>query len=193
MLSTNFGGSSFKATVMTTMLASTLLNRGSVGAQIVSDGTTNTKVTVNQNISSIAGGIQSGINLFHSFEQFSLTTDSTASFDNGLDVENIFSRVTGGVSEIDGLIQTQGNADLFFLNPAGIIFGANAQLDVGGSFIATTGDRLIFEDGTEFGAVNPEKSLLTVSFPVGLQYGNGGAIALLPNANRVFSSSGLNV
>ena len=190
---TNFNSYSF-TTATTTIVTIVMFNCGSVRGQVVSDGTTNTKVTVERNTSSIAGGIQAGQNLFHSFEQFSLATDTVASFNHALDIKNIFSRVTGGISEIDGSIQTQGNANLFLLNPAGIIFGANAQLNVGGSFIASTGDRLIFEDGVEFSAVVPEtKPLLTVSSPVGLQYGNGGEIALLPNANRVFDNSGLNV
>lgn len=184
----------FTNTAITTITTIVMLNCGSVWGQVVSDGTTDTRVTVDQQSSSITGGIQSGQNLFHSFEQFSLTTNTIADFNHALDIKNIFSRVTGGISEIDGLIQTHGNANLFLLNPAGIVFGANAQLNVGGSFIASTGDRVIFEDGVEFSAVDPEtEPLLTINSPVGLQYGNGEKITVLPNADRVFGNSGLNV
>ncbi len=194
MLSVNLGNHSFKVGA-TTVFALMLLD-GDVQAQITSDNTTDTKVQADQNRSVITGGIQSGNNLFHSFEQFSLSTGAVANFDHALEIENIFSRVTGGtVSEIDGLIQTQGNANLFLLNPAGIVFGANAQLDIGGSFIATTGDRLIFEDDVEFSAsITEDKPLLTISSPIGLQYGgSGGNIEVLPNANRSPSDRGLNI
>ncbi|MGF1590606.1 MAG: filamentous hemagglutinin N-terminal domain-containing protein [Pleurocapsa sp.] len=173
-----------------------MLLDGDVQAQIASDNTTDTKVQANQNTSVITGGIQSGNNLFHSFEQFSLTTGAAVNFDHALEIENIFSRVTGGtVSQIGGLIQTQGNANLFLLNPAGIVFGANAQLDIGGSFIATTGDRLIFEDGVEFSTVTTkDKALLTITSPIGLQYGgNVGNIEVLPNVNRGSNNSGLDI
>ena len=197
MLSTNFGG--YKSTVgLTTLATLTLMfSDSNAQAQITSDQTTNTQVQVIDGASLIQGGTQTGSNLFHSFKEFSLKTGAIANFDNGLDIENIFTRVSGGtISEIDGLIQTQGNASLFLLNPAGIVFGANAQLNIGGSFIASTGDRFIFEDGTEFAATNPQKTpLLTITSPIGLQYGqNPGGIAILPNNNRVSSnSSGLNV
>ncbi len=195
MQSVNFGSYSFKVTATTTVMALMLLE-GDVQAQITSDNTTKTNIQTSDGISTITGGIQSGNNLFHSFEQFSLSTDTAASFNNALEITNIFSRITGGaVSEIDGLIQTQGNANLFLLNPAGVIFGANAQLDIGGSFMVSTGDRLIFADGVEFAAVNPEdKPLLTVSSPIGLQYGeNPGKIEVLPKSNRVVEDSGLSI
>lgn len=191
----NFGSYSFKVTTTATVMTLTIFN-GNVQAQITSDNTTKTEVQTEDNISVITGGIQAGNNLFHSFEQFSLATDTAASFNHTAEISNIFSRVTGGtVSEIDGLIETQGDASLFLLNPAGVIFGANAQLDVGGSFVASTGDRLLFEDGIEFGVANPENEpLLTVSSPVGLQYGsNSGNIAVLPNLDRVENNSGLSI
>ncbi len=193
MLSANFGGYRYKFTATLTIILIMLDN--SVQAQIVGDNTAKTQVQTDQGASVITGGIQSGKNLFHSFEQFSVVTGGVANFDHALEVENIFSRVTGGaVSELDGLIQTQGDASLFLLNPAGVIFGANAQLDLGGSLIVSTGDRLIFADGTEFSATAPEgESLLTMSAPIGLQYGNGGTIEVLPNSNRTSTSPGLNL
>ena len=194
MLCNNFSSHSFKVSAITAIIALMLLG-DDVQAQIASDNTTNTKVQTKGNISQITGGIQSGDNLFHSFEQFSLTTGRAANFAHELEIANIFSRVTGGsISEIDGLIQTQGGANLFLLNPAGIVLGANARLNVGGSFIATTGDRLIFADETEFSAVTEDQPLLTVSFPVGLQYGsNSGEIRVLPDTDRASGDSGLNI
>ncbi len=194
MLFVNFGSHSFKVGAMTVFAL--MLLEVDAQAQITSDNTTNTKVQADQNTSVITGGIQAGNNLFHSFEQFALTTGATVNFAHALEIENILSRVTGGtVSQINGLIQTQGNANLFLLNPAGIVFGANAQLDIGGSFIATTGDRVIFEDGVEFSAVMTEDiPLLTISSPIGLQYGgNVGNIEVLPNANRGFNNNGLDI
>ena len=169
--------------------------QGNAGAQVTGDSTVNTKVQTDNDISQITGGVRSGTNLFHSFTEFSVTSGGAANFNNALNIENIFSRVTGGtVSEIDGAIQTQGDASLFLLNPAGVIFGANAQLDIGGSFIVSTGDRLIFADDTEFSAVDPEvESLLTISAPVGLQYGGESAIKVLPNNKRANPTSGLNI
>ena len=90
----------------------------------------------------IQGGSSSAdrVNLFHSFEQFNLKTGETVNFISTPDTRNILTRVTGGkLSQIDGIIQVTGsNANLFLMNPAGIIFGANASLNVPASFFATT-------------------------------------------------------
>lgn len=114
-----------------------------------------------------------GSNLFHSFRQFNLNTGEIATFQSGANIQNILARVTGGASSIDGLIKTQGSsANLFLINPRGIVFGANARLDVGGSFVATTADSLKFPDGTEFSATNPQSApLLAMNITPGLQYG----------------------
>lgn len=193
MLPDNFGSYRWH-TAAPLMLAILLFSGDEVRGQIAPDNTVNTQVETNHNIHSITGGVESGTNLFHSFEQFSLLTDEVANFNHNLQIENIFSRVTGGsVSEIDGLIQTQGNANLFLLNPAGVIFGANAQLDIAGSFIVSTADSFIFEDAT-FSAVAPEvKPLLTINAPIGLQYGESGAIAVMPNDNFTFPGAGLSL
>jgi filamentous hemagglutinin family protein len=138
-------------------------------AQVTSDGTVNTQVNQNGNVAEITGGERAGDNLFHSFQDFSVGTGDTASFLNANDIANIFSRVTGGnISNIDGLISANGSANLFLINPAGILFGENARLDVGGSFLGSTADSILFEDG-EFSATDLENPpVLTINAPIGL-------------------------
>ncbi|NEO87661.1 MAG: DUF4347 domain-containing protein, partial [Spirulina sp. SIO3F2] len=107
---------------------------------------TGTIIQHNGNTYYIQGGTQAGANLFHSFQEFGLSTGEIANFLSNPTVNNIFGRVVGGSpSIIDGLIQA--NPNLYLMNPAGIVFGAGASLNVGGDFTATTSDRIGFENG----------------------------------------------
>lgn len=124
----------------------------------------------------INGGIQRGGNLFHSFQEFSIPTGGQVLFNNGLDVQNIFSRITGSQpSIIDGILRANGIANLFLINPNGIQFGVNAQLNIGGSFLATTADAVQFDDRTQFNAKSPTP-LFSNRAPVGLTFTNPALI-----------------
>jgi filamentous hemagglutinin family protein len=150
-------------------------------AQIVPDntlGTERSQVTPNINIRGlpadrIDGGAVRGSNLFHSFSEFNVNDGQRVYFADPAGITNIFSRVTGlNVSNILGTLGVDGAANLFLLNPNGILFGPNALVDIQGSFVASTGDRFVFPNGAEFGATNPQAPpLLTMSVPVGVQYG----------------------
>ncbi|MDJ0746029.1 MAG: filamentous hemagglutinin N-terminal domain-containing protein [Xenococcaceae cyanobacterium MO_167.B27] len=142
-----------------------------VNAQITTDGSTNTTLTPTDNGVRIDDGDRAGGNLFHSFREFSVPTGSEAFFNNASDVVNIFSRVTGGnISNIDGLIGANGGANLFLINPAGILFGEGARLNLGGSFYGSTADSIIFPNSIEFAASNPVKPILTINAPIGLRF-----------------------
>jgi filamentous hemagglutinin family protein len=156
-----------------------LLNNNPVQAQITPDQTVNTEVNTVNNVTEITGGTKANDNLFHSFQNFSLETGNTAFFNNNLEIKNIISRVTGeNISNLDGLIRANGNANLILINPNGINFGSNASLDIGGSFLGSTADSVIFADGTVFSAKDTQTNpLLTISVPLGLQIGqNSGDI-----------------
>lgn len=121
-------------------------------------------------------------NLFHSFEQFGLTADEIAVFQSRAEIRNILGRVVGGdPSTIDGLLRViGGNANLFLINPAGILFGENARLDLPGSFTATTATGIGFASG-EFNAVGPNSYRNLVGNPTNFAFAveQPGAIANL--------------
>ena len=148
------------------------MTQGQVTTAITSDGSLGSQVTPNGNIHNITGGTRpgEGPNLFHSFEQFSIGAGDIANFLNETEAptDNILSRVTGGdPSQIFGTIQTTdfGSANLFLLNPAGVLFGPTASLDVGGSFYVATADFLRLGEGGIYYANLDEESVLTMAPP----------------------------
>jgi filamentous hemagglutinin family protein len=134
-------------------------------AQITPDttlGTESSVVTPNVNVKGavadqVDGGAIRGSNLFHSFSEFNIKDGQRVYFSNPAGINNILGRVTGNnPSDILGTLGVNGNANLFLINPNGIIFGKNASLDIGGSFVASTANAIRFGDSRGFSATNPE-------------------------------------
>ena len=162
---------------------SVLANPKNAIAQVVLDSTLSTTFTQTNSDFEINDGNRIGNNLFHSFDQFSVPTGGSVLFNNATDVQNIFSRVTGdSLSIIDGELGVIGDTNLFLLNPNGILFGSDASLSIGGSFVGTTASSVQFSDGIAFSTEDPTRSpLLTMNAPIGLQMGaNAGAISQQP-------------
>ena len=149
------------------------------------DGT-NTTVTPNGNSFDITDGQISsdGTNLFHSFNQFGLEAGQIANFLSQPNIQNILARINGGnPSFINGLIQvTGGNSNLFLMNPAGIIFGANAQLNVPASFFATTATGIGF-DGGSFNAFGDNSYSNLVGSPNAFHFDTAQPAAIANTAN----------
>ncbi len=163
-------------------------------AQIKPDSSVGTQVIPNVLIQgilsdSIDHGTIRGNNLFHSFSEFNIDAGRGVYFSNPAGISNIFTRVTGtNISHINGTLGVLGGANLFLLNPNGIIFGSGAKLDVQGSFMGTTAKSINFADGTLFSSDLAQPALLTVSVPVGLGFGsNPGAIAVEGTGHKLIS------
>ncbi|WP_250123484.1 S-layer family protein [Chroococcidiopsis sp. CCMEE 29] len=165
----------------------------SASAQITPDNTMggeNSTVTSSGTVDAINGGATRGTNLFHSFQEFNVNEGRAAVFTNPAGIENILTRVTGAKpSNIFGTLGVAGNANLFLINPNGIIFGANARLDVGGSFVATTANAISFGDRGVFSATNPSNPGLLSVNPNALLFNQIRAAAI---QNNSVADSGLN-
>ncbi|MEH2046024.1 S-layer family protein [Nostoc sp.] len=168
-------------------------------AQITPDGTLGNNssiITLNVNIKGSAsdridGGVIRGANLFHSFQEFNVGESQRVYFANPTGISNILTRVTGSnISNILGTLGVNGGANLFFINPNGILFGNNARLDVAGSFVGSTANSFVFGDGLEFSATNPQtpSSLLTVN-PSALLFNQ---ITAAPIQNNSVALAGFN-
>lgn len=160
-------------------------------AQVIPDRTlpVNSRVTNSGNSHIIEGGTVKGANLFHSFKYFSIPKASTVYFNNAASIGNIFTRITGSqISDLNGLLKNNGSANLFFFNPNGIIFGSNFRLNIGGSLLAATADRIDFAGGSFFSSLDPDRSILTNSLPVSITINNsasGGDIQVVGGGHQL--------
>ncbi len=165
--------------------------------QVTSDGTLSTIVTPSNNNKTftITGGTTAQNNLFHSFSEFSLPNLGTAIFNTSPNIVNIFSRVTGNLpSDINGRITvSNSNANLFLINPNGITFGANARLSINGSFLATTGNAIAFNNLGNFGPnTGNDVALLTIN-PNALLYNQIKTQANITSQATLTLSTGKNL
>jgi filamentous hemagglutinin family protein len=143
------------------------LGTGTIAAGMDSDGLEATYVITEKH------GKFAGPNLFHSLSEFDVGGAEIASFTltsdcAGCSVDNIIAGVSGGPSDIDGKIRTSSDlagAALFLLNPAGIFFGPGAELDVKGSFHASTADVLRFTEGADFDVFDTSPDRILNSAP----------------------------
>jgi filamentous hemagglutinin family protein len=174
----------------------------SAEAGIVTDGSLGAATSLagpNFAINSGLGQTRGG-NLFHSFSQFNLNSGERATFSGPASIANIICRVTGGTaSSIDGTISSSINgANLYFLNPAGIVFGPNASLDVTGSFHATTADYLKLGPSGRFEAAVSGATNLTTDPPSAFGFlnsnpasiGVNGAFLAVPQGKSISLVSG---
>ncbi len=154
----------------------------SITPTLGSDGT-GTLITPQGQQFTIQGGqfSQDGSNLFHSFQRFGLTQGQIATFLAQPQVRNILGRVTGGEpSWIDGVVRVSGGAaNLYLMNPAGIVFGGNARLDVPASFTATTASGIGLGGDRQFQAIGTNDYAALVGTPQTLVFppDQPGAIA----------------
>ncbi|NBD18456.1 MAG: filamentous hemagglutinin N-terminal domain-containing protein [Cyanobacteria bacterium] len=170
-------------------LVLSLLPTPAVG-QIVPDNSQGRESTQINQQGTITGGAQRGKNLFHSFEQFNVGSDQAVIFANPANISNIFSRITGNSpSQINGTLSVQGAANLFLLNPNGIIFGPEATLNLQGSFTAATANNIQFQNGTSWDTTAPNSPNLTVRVPVGLGFSSKtGSITIRDQGHQTGST-----
>ena len=148
------------------------------------DGT-GTVVTPQGNRFDINGGTQSGTNLFHSFDQFGLSEGQIANFLSNPEISNILGRVVGGdPSIINGLIQViGGNSNLFLMNPAGIVFGSGASLNVPASFTATTATGIGFGENNWFNAIGNNNYQNLIGTPSTFAFDNAQVRSIVNGGN----------
>jgi filamentous hemagglutinin family protein len=152
--------------------------------ELGSNGTNTVITTPNSNQFDITGGTRSGTNLFHSFDQFGLHSNQTANFLSSPTIQNILGRVVGGnPSAIHGLIQVSGGqSNLFLMNPAGIVFGAGARLNVPADFTVTTATGIGFGNSW-FNAVGVNNYQLLVGTPNTFAFTNSQPGAIINTGN----------
>jgi filamentous hemagglutinin family protein len=139
----------------------------------IADNTLGTQVTVSGSNFNITGGLNRGTTVLHSFQDFSVPTGGRANFNNPTGTQAVVTRVTGNLSsDINGVVNSQG-ANFFLINPNGVVFGPNAQLNVGKALVVTTANSGTLVDGSgnayTFGTRNiNDAPLLSINPSVGL-------------------------
>jgi filamentous hemagglutinin family protein len=180
--------------ITTQLLGVLIITNTTCAGQIAPDTTLGTESSqVNSHVmirglegDRIDGGAVRGSALFHSFSEFNVNDGQRVYFSNPAGITNIFTRVTGtNLSHILGTLGVDGGANLFLLNPQGIKFGSNAQLDIQGSFVASTANSFLFPDGSEFSAKNPKAPLLTMSVTPGVQWGASTSSGTITNEGNL--------
>ncbi|WP_162008591.1 filamentous hemagglutinin N-terminal domain-containing protein [Thermochromatium tepidum] len=138
-------------------------------AQIITDGTVGPAMSLSGPEMTIGAELGStrGANLFHSFQRFDIPTGHQATFTGPDQIQNVIGRVTGGqTSHIDGTLRsTVGQADVYLINPSGVVLGPNARVDVPAALHLSTADELRFSDGSRYSASDPAGSTLTLAAP----------------------------
>ncbi len=126
-------------------------------------------------------GQRAGQNLFHSLSRMNLTSSETAVYQGSADIRNLVTTITGGRSSIDGKLKSEiPGANLFLINPDGVVFGENATVDLSGALTVSTADRLIFSNGDELATSGAPPAILSVADPVGFGFlGPAAAISLV--------------
>jgi filamentous hemagglutinin family protein len=133
----------------------------------------------------VEGGVMRGGNLFHSFLEFNVDAGQRVYFANPTGIESIFGRVTGGnPSNILGTLGIDGTANLFLINPNGLVFGENASLDLQGSFVGTTAGAVQFGDQGLFSATSPESPSQLLSINPSAFLFNQIGIGAIENRSR---------
>lgn len=155
------------------LLTLLLLPTAAHAQSITAADSSTTIVQQTDSLFQIDGGSLSGdsTTLFHRFERFGLLTGESAQFGNPSTVETIIGRVNGDASVIDGLLAVDGDANLYLLNPAGILFGENAELNLDGSFSASTATGLVFGNELFDGFGNNDLTSFTGA-PTGYVFGS---------------------
>ena len=178
------------AALMSALATPALAGPAAVATRIVADTAPgrSLRTTVSQAgaLYTIDGGTAVGPNLFHSFSAFSLGTGDTAAWvwtgGDPASITRVINRVTGGGSSfISGTIDSTGlpNADFYFINPAGIVFGQGASVNVRGATYFSTASELRFADGAKFSAATPSGSTLSMASPSAFGFlGSEGDITL---------------
>lgn len=161
-------------------------------AEVITDGTTGSVQSLSGNMSILESyGTKSGDNLFHSFKTFNVKTGESATFKrSNANLQNVISRVTGGsLSTINGLLKSE-IPNFYFINPAGVTFGANASVDVPSDFHVSTADRVLFgtnQSGPFFSADLNASSSFSSADPVGFGFlGNQLGNIRIEGSNLVF-------